>query len=228
MKGLSPDAEQVFNSIKQFEIFKEFILIGGTALSLHIHHRLSEDLDFCKWQDDPKISNKEIPWPEIEQKLKLLGPVKTDILDLYQVNFFLNDVKISFYSNALASSGEVQTSIAFGQIRVADINSLGAMKLKVMSRRNLFRDYYDVYSILREGILLKDIVNRCGIYSRHRMKSKTILSILSNGSLFKYEENFDLLKPKYQVNSKDIEVYIRNEIRKEYGLPGQKRNSRPG
>jgi hypothetical protein len=60
------------------------------------------------------------------------------------------------------------------------------------------------------------------------MKSKTILSILSNGSLFKYEENFDLLKPKYQVNSKDIEVYIRNEIRKEYGLPGQKRNSRPG
>ena len=74
MKGLSPDAEQVFNSIKQFEIFKEFILIGGTALSLQIHHRLSEDLDFCKWQDDPKISNKEIPWPEIEKTLKLSGP----------------------------------------------------------------------------------------------------------------------------------------------------------
>jgi hypothetical protein len=222
MKGLSPDAEQVFNSIKQFEIFKEFILIGGTALSLQIHHRLSEDLDFCKWQDDPKISNNEIPWPEIEKTLKLSGPVKTDILDLHQVNFSLNDVKISFYSNALTNSREVQTSVAFEHIRLADINSLGAMKLEVMSRRNLFRDYYDVYSILREGILLKDIVSRCGIYSRHRMKSKTILSILSNGSLFKYEENFDLLEPKYLVNSKDIEAYIRNEIRKEYGLPGQK------
>lgn len=220
MKGLSPGAEQVLNSIKQFEIFKEFILIGGTALSLQIHHRLSEDLDFCKWQDDPKISNKEIPWPEIEKILKLSGPVKTDIFDLYQVNFSLNDVKISFYSNALTSSREVQTSAAFEQIRLADINSLGAMKLEVMSRRNLFRDYYDVYSILREGILLKDMVSRCGIYSRHRMKSKTILSILSNGSLFKYEENFDLLEPKYLVNSKNIEAYIRNEIRKEYGLPG--------
>lgn len=219
MKGLSLDAEQVFNSIKQFEIFKEYILIGGTALSLQIHHRLSEDLDFCKWQDDLKISNKEIPWPEIEKNLKLFGPVKTDILDLYQVNFFLNDVKISFYSNALASSLDVQTSIAFEQIRLADIYSLGAMKLEVMSRRNLFRDYYDVYSILLEGILLKDLVTRCGTYSRHRMKSKTILSILSNSSLFKYEENFDLLEPKYLVNSKDIETYLRNQIRKEYGLP---------
>jgi len=108
MKGLSPDAEQVFNSIKQCEIFKEYILIGGTAMSLQIQHRLSKDLDFCKWQDDPKISIKEIPWPEIEKTLKLIGPVQTDILDLYQVNFFLNDVKISFYSNALANSKDIE------------------------------------------------------------------------------------------------------------------------
>lgn len=218
MKGLSPDTESVFKKIKQCEIFKEYLLIGGTALSLQIHHRLSEDLDFCKWQDEPKIVSKEIHWPEIEKIFGLFGQVKTDILDLYQVNFFLNDVKISFYSNALASSKDVQTRISFEQIRLADINSLGAMKLEVMSRRNLFRDYFDVYCILREGVLLKELVNRCGIYSRHRMKSKTILSILSNGSLFKYEEDFDLLEPKYLVNSKDIEAYMRNQIRKEYGL----------
>lgn len=180
MKGLSPDTEQVFNLIKRFELLKDYILIGGTALSIQIHHRLSEDLDFCKWQDDPGIQNKEISWPEIERSLKLSGTVKTDILDLYQVNFSLNNIKISFYSNALASS----------------------------------------YSILREGILLEDLVRRCGTYSRHRMKSKTILSILSNSSLFKYEENFDLLEPKYQVNSKDIEAYMRNRILEEYSFPG--------
>ena len=219
LKGLSPETESVFNSIKLFEIFEDYILIGGTALSLQINHRLSEDLDFCKWLDDPKIRNKEIAWPEIEKKLELSGQVKTDILDLYQVNFTLNKVKISFYSNALASSTEVQTSIAFEQIRVADIKSLGAMKLEVMSRRNLFRDYYDVYSILREGILLKDLVSSCGNYSRHRMKSKAILSILSNSSLFKSEENFELLEPKYLVNSKDIEAYMRSRILKEFSLP---------
>ena len=217
MKGLSKHTEQVFLSIKKLPFLNEYILIGGTALSLQINHRLSEDLDFCKWQDDQELINKEIRWPEIEQKLEQLGKLKTDILDLYQVNFYLNDVKISFYSNALASFREVQTSISYKHIRLANIKSLGAMKLEVMSRRYLFRDYYDVYSILREGISIKDLVSLSGKYSRHRMKSKMILGILSNGTLFEQEENFKLLEPKYLVSSKDIEVYIRDQIRKEYG-----------
>ncbi len=217
MKGLNKNTEQVFLSIKNLPLLNEYILIGGTALSLQIHHRLSEDLDFCKWQDDQKINYKEIRWTEIEKKLEQFGTVKTDILDLYQVNFHLNDVKISFYSNALASFREIQTSITYEHIRLANVQSLGAMKLEVMSRRYLFRDYYDVYSILQEGISLKNLVSLCGRYSRHRMKSKMILGILSNGSLFKQEENFELLEPKYLVSSKDIEVYIRNQILKEYG-----------
>jgi len=218
MKGLSKDTEKVFQNIKGLDIFKDYMLIGGTALSLQIHHRLSEDLDFCKWQDDKRLKYLEIRWYEIEKKLKQFGTLKTDIRDFYQVNFCLNDVKISFYSNSLASFEGVQTSIVYEHIRLADIRSLGAMKLEVMSRRYQFRDYYDVYSILMAGISVKDIVDRCGKYSRHRMKSKMILGILSNGSLFKQEENFELLEPKYQVTSEDIEVYMREQIRKEYGL----------
>jgi len=218
MKGLSKDTESVFQSIKNLALLNEYILIGGTALSLQIQHRLSEDLDFCKWQDDKRLKYLEIRWYEIEKRLKQFGTLKTDILDFYQVNFCLNDVKISFYSNSLASFEGVQTSIVYEHIRLADIRSLGAMKLEVMSRRYQFRDYYDVYSILMAGISVKDIVDRCGKYSRHRMKSKIILGILSNGSLFKQEENFELLEPKYQVTSEDIEVYMREQIRKEYGL----------
>ena len=218
MKGLSKDTESVFQSIKNLALLNEYILIGGTALSLQIQHRLSEDLDFCKWQDDKRLKYLEIRWYEIEKRLKQFGTLKTDILDFYQVNFCLNDVKISFYSNSLASFEGVQTSIVYEHIRLADIRSLGAMKLEVMSRRYQFRDYYDVYSILMAGISVKDIVDRCGKYSRHRMKSKMILGILSNGSLFKQEENFELLEPKYQVTSEDIEVYMREQIRKEYGL----------
>ena len=218
MKGLSKDTEKVFQNIKGLDIFKDYMLIGGTALSLQIHHRLSEDLDFCKWQDDPKIIDKEIPWPKIEKLLKPFGSIKTEILSLEQTNFILNDVKISFYSNDHARSSEIETKISYEQIRLADIRSLGAMKLEVMSRRYQFRDYYDVYSILMAGISVKDIVDRCGKYSRHRMKSKMILGILSNGSLFKQEENFELLEPKYQVTSEDIEVYMREQIREKYGL----------
>lgn len=134
-------------------------------------------------------------WPLIEAAFRLIGEVRTDILDLHQVDFFVDT----------------------GAIRIASLRSLGATKIEVMSRRNLFRDYYDVYSILKEGSSLKDLVDMCGRYSRHRMRSKMILSMLSNGSLFKYESSFEMLEPKYHVNSEDIEAFIQVRILEEYG-----------
>jgi len=216
MKGLARNTEKVFNYIKDLDLLKEYMLIGGTALGMQINHRLSEDLDFCKWQDDPKIINKEINWPQIENALRQYGEVKTDILDLYQVNFYLNETKISFYSNKITASSEIRTEKKYNKIRLASIKSLGCMKLEVMSRRYLYRDYYDVYSILMEGISLKDLVSSCGKYSRHRMKSKMILGTLSDGVLFRKEENFELFEPKYNIGSKDIESFMRVRILQEF------------
>lgn len=41
--------------IKTHKIFKEydFRLVGGTAMSYHLNHRVSEDLDFCILGDLP-------------------------------------------------------------------------------------------------------------------------------------------------------------------------------
>lgn len=36
----------LFEEIRENPLLNPFILIGGTALSLHIGHRVSEDLDF--------------------------------------------------------------------------------------------------------------------------------------------------------------------------------------
>ncbi len=217
MEGLSPNAIPVFNSIRNLEILQDYYLIGGTALSLQIHHRLSEDLDFCKWQDNPTISKLEVEWPQIESGLKKFGSVRTDILDLNQVDFFVNGVKLSFYSNGITNSRGIASDLNFDRIRLANLVSLGAMKLEVMSRRSVFRDYYDVYSLVRKGIDLKEMVQLCGSYSKHRMSIKMILSVLSDGSRFKYEDNFHLLEPKYNVRSGDIEFYLCEEIVKVFG-----------
>jgi hypothetical protein len=92
------------------------------------------------------------------------------------------------------------------------------MKLEVMSRRNLFRDYYDIYSILKEGISLKELVSKSSRFSQHRMKTKGVLGIISDGSLFRKEEKFSLLEPRYNVNSTDIQEFIREIIKLEYGM----------
>jgi len=217
MNGLSKHTVPVFNFIKDLDILDDYLLVGGTALSIQINNRLSEDLDFCKWQDNQSISSKEVDWPRIESALEDIGEVKTDILDLYHADFLVNGVKISFYSNGMANSREISSNSKFDKVRPANLLSLGAMKLEVMSRRNIFRDYYDVYAILCEGIALKKMVELCGRYSKHRLRTRMILAILADSSRFKYDRVFKLLEPRYSVNSIDIGEFMQERIRDEFG-----------
>jgi predicted nucleotidyltransferase component of viral defense system len=50
---------QVIDSISRMEFIKPYVLVGGTALSLQLKHRLSEDLDFMRWQET-KYDRQEI------------------------------------------------------------------------------------------------------------------------------------------------------------------------
>ena len=51
MKGLAPNASKIIDSISQLECIKPYALVGGTALSIQIGNRLSEDLDFMSWRN---------------------------------------------------------------------------------------------------------------------------------------------------------------------------------
>jgi hypothetical protein len=106
-----------------------------------------------------------VNWPELEKFLKTIGNVRTDIIDLYQANFFPDEVKITFYSNTITTFTEIEPGYKFDNVTLALLNSIGAMKLEVMSRLNLFRDYYDIYSILKEGLSLKELVTKSSRFS---------------------------------------------------------------
>ena len=45
-KGLAPQTQKIFDAITQLDCIKPFVLVGGTALSLQLGTRQSEDLDF--------------------------------------------------------------------------------------------------------------------------------------------------------------------------------------
>ena len=51
-------------------------------------------------------------------------------------------------------------------LRIADVKTIGALKMEVMLRRAKFRDYYDLYSILKSGV---DIQENVWGYSRNLM-----------------------------------------------------------
>ena len=127
-----------------------------------------------------------------------------------------NGVKLSFYGNHLYSSPVKKYINIRDNLYAADIASIGAMKLELMLRRSNFRDYYDIYSILKEGISLKRIISDACEYSRHKLSTKNILSFISNGDNYKKEKDFNRLKPRYEVDHSDIEKYIKEIIVDEY------------
>lgn len=214
MQGLSDEISRVFEPISRLNCIKGYILIGGTALALQTGHRLSEDLDFCKW---PLPDKSDIDWPQILKELSsVFSKIEPDILGFNHVNFYTENIKLSFYSNQLYKSPVSKPIVFLNNILIPDIETIGLMKLEVMLRRSNFRDYYDIYSILKEGISLKSMITMATQYSDHILKTKNILNFITDGNNFKKDKQFDLLKPKYEVSEKDIEHFIKSIILREY------------
>jgi hypothetical protein len=59
---------QVFEAISKLECIKPFTLVGGTALSLQIEKRQSEDLDFMKWLTR-RNEKPDVNWSSILKEL---------------------------------------------------------------------------------------------------------------------------------------------------------------
>ena len=95
-------------------------------------------------------------------------------------------------------------------IRMADVESIGIMKMEAMMRRSKFRDYYDIYSILKNGADINTLIPRALEHSGHKMKTKGLMAMLTNGALFKKDEQFTQLQPVYDITSADIETYIKS------------------
>lgn len=207
MIGLAPHTASIFEAISRLECIKPFILVGGTALSLQIGTRESEDLDFMSWRKS-RNEKREVDWPKIKKELETIGTVeKYDIFDIDHIEFKVNGVKISFYANPNYSP--VKAPIPYlNNILLADKTSIGAMKMEVMLRRSLYRDYYDIYSLLENGENLKEMMSLALKYSGHKLKLKNLIAMLTRSDRFTQDSNFSSLHPTYNITSKEIEQRI--------------------
>ena len=194
------------------ECIKPYILCGGTALAMQIGHRKSEDLDFMMWRIS-KTEKPEVNWNLIEKELTdKIGPIESfNMLGFDQVEFRVKGVKFSFFVSE--NNSPVSTPVNYmGNIRLADIESIMAMKMEVMLRRMKFRDYYDIYSILKEGHSINDGIEKARKYSRFRLSTKNLVAMLLAGQ-FVPDDNFSTLEPKYDVGKEEIRNYILQKLK---------------
>ena len=205
MKGIA-------KPVSKLDCLKGWTLAGGTALAIQLGHRLSEDLDFMRWQTR-RDERMDVDWPTIRRQLESVGEVQSmDILDHNHVEFIVSRVKLSFY--ARESKSPVVTTVPFlNNIVLADMEAIAAMKMEVMLRRSKFRDYYDLYCIFRQDPDVMKFVKAAGDYSGHTLKSKNILAMLTDHRRFDTDRNFEQLEPMYAVGAEEIENYIKELLR---------------
>lgn len=211
MNALAPHTAKIFDAVSQLDCIRDFLLVGGTALTLQIGNRQSEDLDFMKWRIS-KNQKMEVDWSGIKKELETIAPVENiNLLDIDHVEFILKGVKLSFYASPKYSPVKEPVQIQ-NNLSAADLCSIGAMKMEVLLRRSVFRDYYDIYSLLKHGIPFDDMVRAALKYSNHILHTKNLYAILTNGSRFEMDANFKQLEPIYDVSTSDIENYIKEHI----------------
>ena len=211
--GLRQETIPVFEAVSQMEAVKSLYLCGGTAQSLQMKHRKSEDLDF-----ELLGTRKERPmldFSAISNEVTSVFPdCRKEFLSKNQLQIFVNgNVKLSFFrpQNPVPELGK---GFVYNNIVTPSLQELLGMKLFTITVRSAFRDYYDIYALLKEGYDLAKGVEYAGKFSRHTIHSKFIYSILLNENYFNKPDGFSLLEPKYDVSTAEIADFIRQYIEK--------------
>lgn len=212
MNGLAPQTSEVFERITRLECIKPFVLVGGTALSLQLNKRQSEDLDFMCWKKSAK-DKPEIPISSIKREIETVANIDSmEIGGFNFVSFVVEGVKLSFYAAPRKRIPSMQVIPFKNNLQLADIKSIGAMKMEAMLRRSKFRDYYDIYSVLHEGVDIQEMIEMALEHSGHLLKRKNLLAMLCDGERFRKDKAFIQLHPVYDITPYDIQEYIKQKL----------------
>lgn len=113
---------------------------GGTALAVHLGHRISRDLDF--------FFHEQIDLDGLTRSLQSIGGFAVTLRDEQTLNGVFSGTRLQFLS-AIGQRRLDSTSTVAG-IEVAGLGDILAMKLKVIGDRGELRDYFDLMAIERE------------------------------------------------------------------------------
>lgn len=118
---------------------------GGTALAVHIAHRVSRDLDFFYHEHAVDLG-------ALAETLPTSGPFVVTHAEAGTLNGLFSQTKLAFlHADEVEPQHRLEPTRAVGGIAVAGIGDILAMKLKVIVDRGELRDYFDLMAIERDA-----------------------------------------------------------------------------
>lgn len=203
---------RLFQEIRNSPWLSSFTLIGGTALSLHIGHRVSEDLDFITLLPKlPRLALKELEKDLGRNGHNVAHQVNLDAYDDFQTaGLELADsqqdwtvdgtVKLTFFSAEpqhakLLNHSQAEQSQE-PKFKIASFQELCQLKATVTASRSKSRDWLDLYLLERDyqfGIAdWKSAFDQAGLTP---MQFEIALKRMCEGLLGESDEGFSTLLP---------------------------------
>jgi len=138
----------LLRNLQSETVFKDYFLVGGTALALQIGHRKSFDIDL--------FTQNELKIPEITKYLTKYHGNKYQILNtqntIYQV--MIDQIKVDFVFHPFKL---VESVFHDKQIKFLGLKDIAAMKLHAIEiSGNRAKDFIDIFYLLKE-MSLKDM-----------------------------------------------------------------------
>ena len=129
---------------------REYYLVGGTAIALHIGHRRSVDFDMFK---PPEISHKR----NLDRIVASGFEYQVTRRVFEQMNLIVGDVKLTFFQYPFPVASEDM----FGNVfRMPSLLSLAAMKAYALGRRSKWKDYVDLYFLLTQHFQMSEVTEK--------------------------------------------------------------------
>ena len=175
------------------EFSKNFGLVGGTAIALHIGHRRSIDFDLFS---ENKFGNQSL----LNKILSFGTPDEILVNRTDELTFILKSVKFTFFHFPY----KIDYSESFGyKIKMPNLLTLAAMKAFALGQRAKWKDYVDLYFIIKDHFSVSQISQKGQEIFGHGFNEKLFRSQLAYFDGINYEETVEYL-PGFEVEDSII------------------------
>jgi len=191
---LSQEQADLLPYVKEFS--RDFYLVGGTAIALHLGHRQSIDFDLFTHEDfDPA---------EIERRLRKAGYAKIErvfVKNEREYTILIKGVKMTFFSYPYF----IPADLWFEKIaRLPDLLTLAAMKAYALGQRAKWKDYADLYFIMKDRHSLGEISKRSNELFGNEFNERIFRESLGYFNDINYDEKV-IFMPGFEVGDEEIE-----------------------
>jgi predicted nucleotidyltransferase component of viral defense system len=176
-----------------------YVLVGGSALSLHLCHRMSEDLDFFTYEDD---FDKQAIFAYLQtfDRKEILSQSDE------QIDVLLDGIKVTFFNAkwAFLKPERIQP------FNLASVESIAAMKVNVLFLRAKYRDYYDLYFLVKKRMSLKKMF-ACSLDILEGINFKLFVTALLYTEDIE-DDTIEYLEPVEKVSREQIRDYFEQRL----------------